>query len=155
LKIDSSGFANGCNDSAIVPEAVTPVLQTGSGTTITTGPTGSNPLVVSNNPSTVETNICTPVGESEIIAGRSDLIIYPNPFSSSTTIVLNSELRIQNAELKLYDTFGREILVSRLQFPISLLERNNLKRGIYFYKVTGDKEAGAKEIIGTGKIIIE
>src|SRR5258706_1245043 len=67
LKVDSLGSANGCNDSAIVPEAVTPVLQTAGGTTIITGGIlSNNPPMVTNNPATLSVNICQPLCTHEI-----------------------------------------------------------------------------------------
>ena len=155
LKIDSLGYANGCNDSAIVPQEVTPVLQTGGGTIITTGVISSNPLMLSNNPSTAAINICQPVGINEKGFDVRNVHIYPNPFSESATIDFNTELRIKNAELKLYDLMGKEILVSEVLAPHSRLERGSLQSGMYFYRLTGDSGQGKKEIIGTGKIIIE
>lgn len=89
--------------------------------------------------------------------------IYPNPFSVSTTIVMN-HVRFTpdhpGYDFALYDIAGREIFVSELRTPVSLLDRENLEGGIYFYKVTReqgtwDKGQGTREIIGTGKIIIE
>jgi hypothetical protein len=154
LKIDSLGFANGCNDSVIVPEVVTPVLQTGSGTTITTGMTSSNPLMVTNNPATIDINICTTVGTGEIILNGSQVLIYPNPFNTFATIQIYNA-RFTKYNFKLYDIMGREVLNLKLQTSNFKLERGNLQDGIYFYKVTGDKGQGAREIIGTGKIMIE
>ncbi len=155
LKVDPLGSANGCNDSSIVPEAVTPVLQTGSGTTITTGGMlTSNPLMIMNNPATLSVNICQPVGMDEINADGSNVLVYPNPLSISATISIYDK-RFTNYDFALYDIMGREVLVSELRTPDSRLERGNLRSGMYFYKVTGEKGQGTGEIIGTGKLIIE
>ena len=87
--------------------------------------------------------------------GKSSVAIFPNPFGTSAEITFNSELRIKNVELILYNLLGNEVLVSELQTPSLRLERGNLQSGMYFYKVTGDKGKGLKEILTTGKIIIE
>jgi len=158
LKIDSLGSANWCNDSSIVPEAVTLVLQTGSGTIITTGMQTSNPLMVTNNPATIAVNICPPVGAEEINFEGSDVLIYPNPFNTSATIRIYDfapSTRGTIYDFVLYDILGREVLVSELRTPNSRLERGNLQSGMYFYKVTGDKGQGTRDIIGAGKIVIE
>jgi hypothetical protein len=165
LKIDSLGSTNSCNDSLIVPEAVDPILLTGSGTTITTGMTSSNPLMTVNNPATVTTNVCQQVGTEEIISHETDILIYPNPLSTSATIQIY-DVRFTNYDFVLYDITGREVFVSELRTPVSQLERGNLQSGMYFYKVTGGKGQGTggkgqgprdkgQEIIGTGKLIIE
>lgn len=80
--------------------------------------------------------------------------IYPNPFSTSTTIKIYDE-RFTKYDFKLFDTIGREDLNLKLQTPDLKLDRGDLKRGIYFYKVTGDRGQGAREIIGAGKLIVE
>jgi len=93
------------------------------------------------------------------------IFIFPNPFSVSATIRIydfSPSTRGTIYDFVLYDILGREILVSELpRLPDgqgtadSPLERGNLKSGMYFYKVTGDKGQGAGEIIGMGKIVIE
>ena len=116
LKIDSLGSANGCSDSSIVPEVVTPVLQTGSGTIITTGMLTGNPLMITNNPATLAVNICPPVGTDEIYFDGSDVLIYPNPFSTLTNIVIPSVARnLSNLTFTMSDISGREVLNLKLQ----------------------------------------
>jgi hypothetical protein len=90
----------------------------------------------------------------EINADGSNVLVYPNPLSISATISIYDK-RFTNYDFALYDIMGREVLVSELRTPDSRLERGNLRSGMYFYKVTGEKGQGTGEIIGTGKLIIE
>jgi hypothetical protein len=77
--------------------------------------------------------------------------IYPNPFRTSATIIINSVFKLENAELKIYDLFGQEIKrfinISRQNFTI---EKGNLTNGIYFYKLIQDNR-----VIATGKFLTE
>ena len=81
--------------------------------------------------------------------------ISPNPFSTSTTIVVSDKGQGTSEKLNfvMYDLLGRE--VKHLSFTNSLihsftLDRGNLEEGMYFYKINDEKE-----MIGTGKIIID
>ena len=98
------------------------------------------------------------------------ITISPNPFSTTATIIINSELKIQNTELKIYDLLGKEVRVLTLNPSPKgeglQIARGNLQAGMYFYKVTRDEgqacvpkstsacRHGTGEIIGMGKIVI-
>lgn len=73
---------------------------------------------------------------------------YPNPFSKSTTIKINSEIKIKDGELKLFDILGREVLKSEFINQETEINRGNLPCGIYFYQIKHNQE-----IIGNGKLI--
>ena len=90
----------------------------------------------------------------------SHLNIYPNPFSSNTTIsiygvILTPSSRGKNLTLEIYDLLGREGDASHTfsmtsEGLIVELHRGNLPNGLYFYKVTTGNET-----IGMGKLVIE
>jgi len=155
VKTDANGNS-GCNESSTNTIVTSPSTQT------------TNPATIENTSSILSTNSPFSVGNGGIITAfcfsdgipeplDNDIIItiYPNPFRTSATIIFNSELRIQNAELTMYDVMGREVLkLPIINYQLSII-RGNLKSGMYFCKVTGDKGQGAKEIICTGKIIAE
>lgn len=83
-----------------------------------------------------DTTGCYPTSIEEFIQETNDgLLVYPNPFSEYTTIHINSEFRMQDAELRLYDVLGREVFFSELRTPNSELKRNNLQSGIYFLSI--------------------
>jgi len=76
-----------------------------------------------------------------------DIKIYPNPFSSSTTLITNTILN--NANLVIYNILGQELKtlknISGTQITIN---RGNLADGLYFYTLTQDNR-----ILATGKLI--
>src|SRR5262249_52922386 len=45
-----------------------------------------------------------------VTVNASVVSVYPNPFNEEATIAINSELKIQNAELIVYDINGKETL---------------------------------------------
>ncbi len=77
------------------------------------------------------------------------IIISPNPFSTETTISIQSS-EYKNLKLVLYDVFGRVVKTLNIEQSTAKLEREKLPGGIYFYKVSSEEK-----IIGTGKIIAE
>jgi len=96
---------------------------------------------------TIVTNV-----QSELANQQSGIIVYPNPFNVSTTIKINNEnLKNQTFEFIMYNLLGCEIKHYQLTAGEKefVIERNNLTEGMYFYKVVGKKE-----IIGTGKLIV-
>ena len=71
--------------------------------------------------------------------------VYPNPARS----FLNVEVKIENAELKLYDVSGSEIeirVVSKNESKVKI-DASNLATGVYFLKVKSHKGTAVKKII--------
>ncbi|MBI4946225.1 MAG: SBBP repeat-containing protein [Bacteroidetes bacterium] len=82
--------------------------------------------------------------------GDDNLIqVYPNPFHSAATIKTNTELK--GAELKVYTLMGQEVMRFSItdSQPVTI-QRGILINGIYLYQIKNEKQ-----IIGTGKLIIE
>ena len=78
------------------------------------------------------------------------VIIYPNPFSISATIVINDALLINTTELRMYNVLGAEVMNTKLSKQATTLEMGNLPSGIYFYEISSKDK-----IIQTGKLISE
>ncbi len=76
-------------------------------------------------------------GIEEDVAAENNILIYPSPFSDYTTLRISNfdELRITNAELKIYDVLGHIVLQSAIKNPQSEIHRGNLNCGIYFLKI--------------------
>jgi hypothetical protein len=76
---------------------------------------------------------------------------YPNPFSGTTTLVLNGPERITDAEFHLYDLFGRALRNELLHnssgegFEISCAD---LPAGVYLYSVNSGK------YVANGKLVL-
>lgn len=77
------------------------------------------------------------------------LNIYPNPFTSSTTLKINSATTLKNTELKIYDVLGKEVKQIPVNSSEIAINRDELENGIYFYRLIN-----SNEIIATGKLII-
>jgi hypothetical protein len=72
--------------------------------------------------------------------------VFPNPFTSQITIEISSH-EISDATLKVYNVFGSMVVNERFRNKI-ILDRNNLKDAVFYYKVL-QKDS----IIATGKIL--
>jgi hypothetical protein len=83
------------------------------------------------------------------LAGINDAVtIYPNPFSSSSTIRINDASQIKKIELNIYTILGIEIMHTTLNKQSTTLESRSLPLGIYFYKVSENGKT-----IQTGRLI--
>jgi plastocyanin len=82
------------------------------------------------------------------IDGEKAVTIYPNPFTTSIDIVLNDALKINRAELRIYNVLGKEVLNAAILQHLTTLKTSNLPSGIYFYKLMGNDN-----IIQSGKLI--
>lgn len=79
--------------------------------------------------------------------------VYPNPFNSSTNIVINSLLLKEGKKLSLsvYDLLGNEVnRIDNISTSLIILDRGQLSQGMYFYKLTSGSET-----LATGKLIVE
>lgn len=74
--------------------------------------------------------------------------IYPNPFSKYATLKINESSFINNAELRIFNILGTEVLSIDITKQLTTLNTSNLSSGIYFYKVISNNKT-----IQTGKLI--
>jgi len=80
----------------------------------------------------------------------NEVNFYPNPFRTTGTIYISSEINTSGMEVTIYDTFGRSVKKVETSEHKIIIDRNDIKNGVYFYEL---KNAGG--IIKKGKIIIE
>lgn len=74
--------------------------------------------------------------------------IYPNPFSSSTTLLTDKIFK--DATLKVYNLCGQTVKqIDNLSGQTIVLHRDNLPSGLYFIRLTQDNK-----IIATKKLVI-
>jgi hypothetical protein len=71
--------------------------------------------------------------------------VYPNPFHSSATILLNEKLIMQNGKLVIYDALGNE--VRKIEIRNAKAEIANLSPGIYLLKIEGLKNKTVKRLV--------
>lgn len=75
--------------------------------------------------------------------------LYPNPMQTSSALVVNSELK--NAQLKLYDVLGREVMnIQNISGKRVIINRNNLQAGMYFYRLIDNGQP-----LVNGKLLVE
>ena len=97
---------------------------------------------------------CSVTGINEITSTANPVQVYPNPFSSSTTIMIDKNLFAAEKQLSfyLYDVLGN--VVSKTE-PVSTADlsfnKNDLTNGIYFWKVF----SGKGNEISKGKLVIQ
>ncbi|OFX56552.1 MAG: hypothetical protein A2046_09695, partial [Bacteroidetes bacterium GWA2_30_7] len=80
---------------------------------------------------------------------ESDIIVYPNPFSETTTLEIIN-WKNQNYELKIYDLFGREERTHKIINQKTEILKSDLSSGIHFYQLKDNKQN-----ISSGKLIIQ
>lgn len=80
--------------------------------------------------------------ENEIIE------VYPNPFTTSATIVVNDMLQLKKVEFQLFNSLGEIILNKTITDQTTVIETNDLCSGIYFYKVIGNNQT-----LQSGKLV--
>ena len=80
---------------------------------------------------------CVPVGIPAVDEGNTQdaVTIVPNPFITSTTVIINEASLIKALELKIYNLLGEEVMMTILTKKVTSLETSNFQPGIYFYKI--------------------
>lgn len=88
--------------------------------------------------------VCPLASVDELLKEELRMEIFPNPFSSSTTIKLNKT--IKNIELELYNLLGQKIkTITNISGQTITLNRENLPNGLYFIRLTQDNKVIASE----------
>ena len=84
------------------------------------------------------------VDHLEHIDLTTDLLIYPNPVTSESSIIVNVE-REEEVEISLYDLTGRTIRSQQIQLNVGVnqlsfegLEYNTLPHGTYYIRVSNE-----------------
>jgi hypothetical protein len=71
---------------------------------------------------------------------QQEIIVYPNPNAGVFYLKINSLLKLENAELKIIDSKGSEIMKQKIEINSGTtniyVENISLLKGIYFLKVT-------------------
>ena len=91
---------------------------------------------------------CPNVGVESLDAAKTSVTIYPNPFSTSTTIMINDASQINDFELRMYNVLGKEVMNKNITGHTTIIGTGNLPSGVYFYKVTGNNKT-----IQSGKLV--
>jgi PKD repeat protein len=95
--------------------------------------------------------ITVTVTEINELTGVSSIEVYPNPFTESTTIMVQSTELEGQFTFEMIDVTGKVVATQSGDFNQSLvIQKNNLTPDLYFYRIT---QNGVK--IGTGKLIVQ
>ncbi|MFA6924819.1 MAG: ice-binding family protein [Bacteroidales bacterium] len=106
--------------------------------------TAGSPAIMSTMPTG-----CSSTGIASYNNGNTETVtIAPNPFSTSTTIMINDASQINNCIFKMYNVLGEEVMNANITKQITTLETSNLPSGIYFYKIIGNNKT-----IQSGKLV--
>lgn len=72
----------------------------------------------------------------QLIPKNTSILIYPNPFYESTTIMINYELE-EPIEIEIYDSMGLLLQKYRVEYPKNEIKftANNKNSGVYFYRI--------------------
>ncbi|MGB3949376.1 MAG: T9SS type A sorting domain-containing protein [Bacteroidia bacterium] len=92
--------------------------------------------------------------------GGHEVVIYPNPFSTSATIEIKGAIASGDVTMVVMDMIGRELKTISLSHNASstntqntvqfTIERNDLANGMYFYKLVNNKD-----VIAGGKFTVQ
>lgn len=127
---------------------------TGFGSPVSVSPTATTTYTVTASDGcsltaaatvTVTVDPCT--GIQAYTATNSSIQIFPNPFTTQTTIDLNKDYK--NATLKVIDVLGKELRNINFSGKQIIFEREELNNGIYFIQIISENKT-----ISTNKIII-
>lgn len=78
------------------------------------------------------------------------ILIYPNPFNTNFTLKILSEVMIENTMLEIYDLCGKEVKKIYINNNETIIEKDDLQNGLYFYRVNNNNKNIAK-----GKLVIQ
>lgn len=82
---------------------------------------------------------------------HSYFTLFPNPMSTNTTIKLNPDIKLTDAEIKMIDALGRTVKLISLNNQREIeINSNDLDSGLYFIQIIQDQK-----IIATQKLIVE
>ncbi len=124
-----------CNNGAVG------ALNTGvkiDGRALTTaGAINTIAMTVVNN--AIPSSCSAPTGIPSLDANEV-VTIYPNPFSTSTTIIINDASEMKKAELRVYNVLGEVVLITTITKQATTLGTSDLTSGIYFYKIISNNK---------------
>ena len=107
---------------------------------------GSYAVIVSKN-SCSDTSSCHTIYIAGIVENNlaASINIYPNPFTSQTTITFPQEQK--NTNLQITDVLGKEIKIINFTGKQLIIEKGEMDAGTYFLRVKTEQEIVSKKII--------
>jgi hypothetical protein len=81
----------------------------------------------------------------EHLSEDREMIIYPNPLTSNSTLIVNREFK--DAEVIIYNMPGKEIMKGRLSGNSMTLPKEYLKQGMYIVMLINDSNKIVRKVI--------
>jgi hypothetical protein len=85
---------------------------------------------------------CSPLLVNSAANNRIKIALYPNPFHSTTSLSSN----ITKGELKIFNIYGQVVRWQEIDNKFTVLQRDELRDGIYLYELIGDNKETARGI---------
>ena len=108
----------------------------------------SGSILLHNNVVAIPSGVYTGIAPIDTENEDVEITIAPNPFGSYTTIMLKNDSKLNDCELKVYSTLGKEVLNTPVTKKGATIDMSQLQSGIYFYKVINNNKT-----IQSGKLI--
>ncbi len=121
-----------CNNGAI--ELTTGVML--NGRALTTAGAVTTTAITAIIPSVCD--VAPPTGIGSIENVNNAATIYPNPFTTYTTVVMNDAAQINTSELRIFNILGAEVMNVPITKELTTINTANLPSGMYFYKITSN-----------------
>lgn len=96
-----------------------------------------------------------PIGIYEYSGSPNFVKVFPNPFTDSATLLIEASFKESNSyNLVLYDETGKSLrTIHAIKQKETIINRGDLKSGIYFYSLFVEGDSNSKT--GSGKLIIK
>jgi len=113
---------------------------------------GKKLLRRSENGSSISTVFCNELPTSiNELNNTLGFTIFPNPINSTAVLSVLSDIKEINLTLNVFNVLGEKILNMSIKEERTLINRNGLTSGLYFYTIS----KGLQEVLQSGKLIIE
>ncbi len=101
--------------------------------------------------STIITPGCTITSDVSLTDGKTNdgITFYPNPFSSSTTLIIDDASENNEYDLFIFNSAGKKVISTVITQLSMTLQRGNLVSGVYFFQLINENK-----IVRSGKLIV-
>lgn len=109
------------------------------------------PGIIPDGVDSVNFMVTTATGIPDLAFNGSQVLLYPNPMSTSARLLIDPSISIKNAELNIINVLGKTLRsIRNIQGHEVKIEREGMAKGIYFYELRENNK-----VIKTGKFIVE
>jgi hypothetical protein len=134
-----------CNNGALGALSTGVILEgrllTTNGALATSAMEANSPIIPAN---------CTPLSISQKESSNDGISIYPNPFTTSATLVLPETTMLDNCEFTMFSILGERVINLKINQKTTEIETSSLKSGVYLYQIKNKEQ-----IIQFGKLIAQ